>query len=290
MTNWLPRRDNMIDRQAEAWRPPLFTSTNGARGRCMAALRRFLDLQAASIWNDLAVLLPTCSGSFLDVGCGAQPYRSLLSREVKYAGIDTADAQQHFGYQVADTTYFAGEAWPVADASVSNVLATETLEHVSRPERFLAEARRCLLPGGRLLLTVPFAARWHFIPHDYWRFTPSGLRQLLTEAGFAEIAVYARGNELTVACYKTVTLLLAWLFGSGGLSIGGVVRRVIALALSPLIVLLAGVGQLSLRSRGGDDCLGYTVVAHRSASWKLATGSHVGELQAGSLHYGSEAS
>ena len=283
MTNWLPRRDNLIDRQGEAWRPPLFTATNSVRGRCVAVLRRFLDLQAASIWNDLAVLLPSCGGSLLDVGCGAQPYRSLVPRDVKYAGIDTADAQQHFGYQVADTTYFPGETWPVADASVSNVLATETLEHVSRPERFLTEARRCLSPGGRLLLTVPFAARWHFIPHDYWRFTPSGLRQLLTEAGFAEIAVYARGNELTVACYKVVTLLLAWLFGTGGF-----VRRIISLLLSPLIVLLACIGQLSLRSRGGDDCLGYTVVALRSASFQLATGSQASELQAGSLHYGSE--
>ena len=283
MTNWLPHRDNLIDRQAEAWRPPLFTSTNNVRGRCVAVLRRFLDLQAASIWNDLAVLLPSCRGSLLDVGCGAQPYRPLVPCEVVYSAIDTADAQVHFGYQVADTTYFTGEAWPVADGSVASVLATETLEHVSRPERFLAEARRCLSSDGRLMLTVPFAARWHFIPHDYWRFTPSGLRQLLTEAGFGEIAVYARGNELTVACYKIVTMLLAWLFGTGGFSIGGVVRRVIALLLSPLIVLLACVGQLSLRSRGGDDCLGYTVVARRSASFPLAT-----ELQSGSLHYESD--
>ncbi len=261
MTNWLPRRDNMIDRQSETWRPPLFTATNSVRGRWMAALRRFLDLQAASIWNDLAVLLPTCHSSLLDVGCGAQPYRPLMPSEIAYSAIDTADAQSHFGYQVADTTYFTGEAWPVAEGSVENVLATETLEHVSRPEQFLAEARRCLLPGGRLMLTVPFAARWHFIPHDYWRFTPSGLRQLLTESGFCEIAVYARGNELTVACYKTVTMLLAWLFGKGSASIGSAVRRAVALVLSPLIVLLACVGQLSLRSRGGDDCLGYTVVA-----------------------------
>ena len=63
MTNWLPGRDNMIDRQAEAWRPPLFTSTNNVRGRCVAVLRRFLDLQAASIWKDLAVLLPSCGGA-----------------------------------------------------------------------------------------------------------------------------------------------------------------------------------------------------------------------------------
>ena len=145
MTDWLPRRDNLIDRQAEAWRPPLFTSASGVKGRCIAALRRFLDLQAASIWNDLAVLLPTCRGSLLDVGCGAQPYRPLVPNDVAYSAIDTADAERHFGYRVPDTTYFSGDMWPVADASVENVLATETLEHVSRPERFLAEARRCLV-------------------------------------------------------------------------------------------------------------------------------------------------
>jgi SAM-dependent methyltransferase len=200
----------------------------------------------------------------LDVGCGAQPYRGLVPKEVRYSGIDTADAQQNFGYQVADTTYFQGDAWPLADASVQNVLATETLEHVSRPERFLAEARRCLLPNGTLILTVPFSARWHFIPHDYWRFTPSGLRQVLTDAGFRPVGVYARGNELTVACYKSLTLLLTWLFGVSGLSVGNLLRRAVALALSPLILLLAGVGQLSLRSRGGDDYLGYTVVSTKS--------------------------
>ena len=81
-------------------------------------------------------------------------------------------------------------------------------EHVPEPGAFLAEASRCLRPGGRLLLTVPFAARWHYIPHDYWRFTPSGLERLLSAAGFRDAAIYARGNSLTVACYKAMALML----------------------------------------------------------------------------------
>ena len=64
------------------------------------------------------------------------------------------------------------------------------MEHVPEPAGFLAEASRCLRPGGRLLLTVPFAARWHYIPHDYWRFTPSALERLLSAAGFDRIAIY----------------------------------------------------------------------------------------------------
>jgi SAM-dependent methyltransferase len=267
----LPHRDDLTQRTEETWRPPLFRSSSSVWAGALARLRRAADLQAASIWRDLSQLLPGCRGALLDVGCGAQPYRPLCHPDVRFVGIDTSDALHHFGYAAPDTTYYSGDTWPMPDASFETILATETLEHVARPATFLAEAKRCLAPGGRLILTVPFAARWHFIPHDYWRFTPSGLRQLLRDAGFAEAAVFARGNEMTVACYKIVTLVLAWLVGAtGGLS-NTWGKRFVAFALLPLAALAAGVGQISLlATRGGDDCLGYTVVARPDASGKPA--------------------
>ena len=93
----------------------------------------------------------------------------------------------------------------------------------------LAEAHRTLRPGGRLLLTVPFAARWHFVPNNYWRFTPSSLRHLLEAAGFGDVAVYARGNAFTVACYKAVALVLPHLFPQRG---GAKARAAQVLAVS----------------------------------------------------------
>jgi len=106
----------------------------------------------------------------------AQPYRPLLPPGARYRAIDVAVAGEAFGYDLPDTEYFEGDRWPVDDTSIDVVLATETLEHVPEPKVFLAEARRVLRPGGRIVLTVPFAARWHYIPHDYWRYTPSSLR------------------------------------------------------------------------------------------------------------------
>jgi len=44
-------------------------------------------------------------------------------------------------------------------------------------------------------MTVPFSARWHFIPARYWRFTPSGLNIVLSNAGFTTIEVFARGKR-----------------------------------------------------------------------------------------------
>jgi SAM-dependent methyltransferase len=258
-------RRNMVEASSESWRPQLFSERTTRLSVRLAAVRRFFDIQAGSAWRDLRALLPALRGTVLDVGCGAQPFRSLVSPHATYLGIDTDAAKAHFGYEMPNTTYFSGDIWPVAGASADVILCTETLEHVLETRRFLAEAARCLAPGGTLLLTVPFAARWHFIPYDYWRFTPSSLNHLLTATGFDCVRVYARGNAFTVACYKLMTLLLVLLMPQTAASISRVVRRLAGLVFLPCFVLLAVLANLSLHRRGGDDCLGYTVIAVRSS-------------------------
>jgi SAM-dependent methyltransferase len=256
---------NQLEAAIETWRPPLFRPVVSPRDRVVAALRRFLDLQTGSIWRDLAVLLPQSRGVVLDVGCGAQPYRPLLDPRVTYKAIDHAGAASAFGYSIPDTTYYEGDRWPVTDGSIDVILCTETLEHVPEPSVFLAEASRCLKQGGRLLLTVPFAARWHYIPHDYWRFTPTALKRLLSAAGFEHVAVFARGNALTVACYKAMALMLPLLLPQQKGPLKRLALQACGILTSPILVALAGIGTLSLRGRGGNDCLGYTAVADKAS-------------------------
>lgn len=256
-----PRR-NMVDPQAETWRPPLLSPGTTPAARAAAAARRFLDVQAGSIWSDMAAVLPNLTGRLLDVGCGAQPYRPLLPKGIEYLGIDTADAGAHFGYAMPDTRYFpADRPWPVDDAWGDAILATETMEHVPDPAAFLREAARTLKPGGLLILTVPFAARWHFIPHDYWRYTPTSLSLLLAGAGFTNVRVYARGNAVTVACYKAMAIILSLLL-SPAPAPARVLRGLLGLLLAPTLAPLAAIANLSLLGQGGGaDCLGYTVLA-----------------------------
>jgi SAM-dependent methyltransferase len=256
-------RENLIDCARETWRPPLLAPRGGKLERVAGAVRRFFDVQAGSIWRDLAPELRRAQGTLVDVGCGAQPYRLLLGADVDYIGIDIADAEEHFGYATPGTRYFEGETWPVAAAAADTVLATETLEHVADPSHFMGEAYRCLRPGGALILTVPFAARWHFVPHDYWRFTPSSLALLLIENGFTESRVYARGNALTVAAYKTMALVLSRLLPQQGNRAKRIASIAVGILGLPILVLGAIIANLSLRSAGGDDCLGYTVMAKR---------------------------
>jgi SAM-dependent methyltransferase len=251
-------RKNQVERTSadERWRPIACTD--------IAPVRRFFDLQSGTIWRDLRGEISHVHGTLVDVGCGAQPYRKLLPKTVTYIGIDTADALRLFGYHTPDTRYYDGEHWPLEDESADVVLATETLEHVKEPDRFLREANRCLRVGGRLILTVPFAARWHFIPADYWRFTPSGLLHLLSVAGFTHVVVHARGNALTVACYKAMALCTRFIMPQEKSRLRSAFFRVIGLALAPAFIALALIGNLSLQSEGGDDCLGYSVVADKA--------------------------
>lgn len=121
MRNRLRQRRNLAECRSENWRPPPIQPRAGRWPKLGAAVRRFFDLQAGSIWDDLAGELVSEHGRVLDVGCGAQPYRVLLPPDAAYTGVDT---KAHFGYEMPDTVYFAGEAWPVPDEAFDVVLGS----------------------------------------------------------------------------------------------------------------------------------------------------------------------
>jgi len=75
--------------------------------------------------------------------------------------------------------------------------------------------------------------------------------------------VHARGDALTVACYKVQALFLPFLMPQQASAAKALSLRLLASPSIPFFVALAVVGNLSLRGKGGDDCLGYTVTAER---------------------------
>lgn len=259
-------RKNLLSLEKEHWKPPVYSRNGGAVQMLKLVLFRFLDLQSGTIWRDLGRILPGVSGTVLDVGCGIQPFRHMFSPQVRYIGVDTVDSKAHFGYEAPDTLYYSGDTWPVADQTADFILCTETLEHIPDPSVFLGEAFRALKPGGRALFTVPFAVRWHFIPYDYWRYTPSGLDRLLQKAGFNGIKVFARGNQLTVACYKVMALcfaLLAPVHPNGGVRMAA---RLLGLLSLPFLFITTLLANLTMGADGSVDCLGYTFLAERPSS------------------------
>ncbi len=241
----------------EGFRPLANTPPgNTIVGKIRFFSRTLLDMQMSSVHRHLIPWLQRQSGTLLEVGCGAQPYRHLVPASCSYTGLDWNEAKDHFNYQLPDTTYYSGGRFPFADNSFDNVFHTEVLEHIYHAGQFITECRRVLKPSGAMFFTVPFQARYHYKPHDYCRYTPAALERMLGEAGFCHIEIRPRGSDITVAAYKTMSVLYRWLQS-------GLVGLTTGILLFPLALPVLIVGWLSLRLAIGsqDDCLGYTVIA-----------------------------
>ena len=95
-----------------------------------------------------------------------------------------------------------GAPLPFAEDAFDVVWAGEVLEHVADVVGLLAEVRRVLRWGGRLLVTTPWHGRLvvatdaHFDPRaDHLRFfSARTLRAVLADAGFPRVAARAAGT------------------------------------------------------------------------------------------------
>ena len=121
---------------------------------------------------------------------------------------------------------------PFADASFDAVFLLEVLEHVPTPERAIAEIRRVLAPGGRRVLSTPFAFEIHDAPHDYYRFTEHGLRHLLRD--FASFTLVRRNGYLKSTLVPLLRLTRSPHLGD---ILFGLCALALATLLSPLISL-----------------------------------------------------
>ena len=74
---------------------------------------------------------------------------------------------------------------PEPDNSFDAILCSEVLEHVPEPTQALDEFYRLLKPGGKLILTAPFASLVHFAPYHYCTgFSEYWYDYHLTQRGF----------------------------------------------------------------------------------------------------------
>ena len=162
-------------------------------------LRAFID-ELPEERNSLLAFVSTLAPGLpagtriLDAGAGNAPYRELFAH-CDYVTADWANSP----HEQAAAADICGslEALPIGAGSFDAVLSTQVLEHVAEPLRVLRELHRVTRPGGRLYLTVPLVGELHEEPHDYFRYTPHGLRHLLNSAGFSVESIRPRNGYFT---------------------------------------------------------------------------------------------
>ena len=241
---------------SEDFRPVRHSRSSSPLGRVLFALRLCADLQVATVYAHVKPFLGSASGTLVDVGAGDMPYRHLVAPGCSYKPIDAAHSGE-FGYTNADVTPFDGTNIPFETGSVDHVLCTEVIEHLPDPSPLVGEVHRVLRPGGTALVTVPWSARCHYMPHDYHRFTPTALGLLFSK--FASVEIVPRGTDVSAIGAK---MLVAWArLVVPAPRVLAVVTWLPALLLAPFVAagVLAGHAGAWLSVGSRDDPLGYTV-------------------------------
>jgi SAM-dependent methyltransferase len=248
----------------EAFKPIPVRRGKGRAAELAYGARQWIDLQLLTCTGFLRPRMAQMQGSVLDVGCGEMPFREYLPAQVRYLGLDVAEAVSFGMRDHPDIVMFDGVSIPFPNESWDGIICTEVLEHTLEPEALVAEMHRVLRPGGTILITVPFSARVHHAPHDYQRFTRFRLARML--AGFDSVEVLERGNDLAVIANKLIVLNARLLTGR---------RRIDLVWVLPIVFLILGPGtvlalmvahasmMLGLGSR--DDPLGYGCIVRKKA-------------------------
>lgn len=183
-----------------------------------------------------------------DFGCGNKPYEPVVAPYVaKYIGIDLPENQ------AADIHISPSGKIELNESSLDVVLSTQVLEHVENPIHYLQEANRVLKTDGQLILSTHGYWMFHPDPTDFWRWTSTGLKKIVTEAGFE--VVYFSG----IIGRSAMGLQL---FQDGLLfKLPKFLRPVLAVVMQPLIILFDKTTSQATRDK--DACT-FVLVAKKN--------------------------
>jgi SAM-dependent methyltransferase/uncharacterized protein YbaR (Trm112 family) len=104
-----------------------------------------------------------------------QPYRDIIRCGLSHRGKTT------LACDVCDLPFVHEQADLIFSSSV--------LEHVYDVAQAVSEMHRVLRPGGYVYAEIPFLRAYHMIPHDYQRYTISGIEALFRRHGFETLDV-----------------------------------------------------------------------------------------------------
>lgn len=189
------------------------------RERNLSARRAYFDRVAASFGEELlpgrtweglarAVLQLAPRARYADLGIG-DGLLTLMLAEVA-AQVTAVDLSAEMLAQLAarakakgltNIEYVEGdiEDLPLSDGSHDVVVASQALHHARAPARCLAEARRLLVRGGRLLVIdlLAHTEEWvrEKLGHEHLGFTEQALEGLITQAGFEKVRVQRAARD-----------------------------------------------------------------------------------------------
>lgn len=153
--------------------------------------------------------------NLLDAGAGERQYEKFCDH-LKYISQDFCE------YTGGEAEGLTTSSWdttgidivsdiinmPIQDNTIDNILCTEVIEHIKKPELAIAEFARVIKNGGRLYLTAPFSSLTHFAPYHYCTgFNIYWYEEILSEYGFVIEEATPNGNYFSQVSQEVLRVL-----------------------------------------------------------------------------------
>ena len=242
--------------EKESFRPFLIPNPNSFTSNILLFLRLIIDTPHRSLISKFKKNRNKIKGKVLDVGAGDCFYKRYLNADTNYIGLEIEDTKNYFANQNKDLVFYDGKKIPFKNEYFDNLICFEVLEHTFDYNNLIKEMNRVLKKGGNLYLSVPFAAKFHYIPFDYFRYTPASLKKILEVNSFKITSFERRGADISVALHFITVAILGLIFERKP------VKFIIGLLFLPIAILSAILANIFEYFDFGapENTLGYFII------------------------------
>ncbi|MDJ1486084.1 class I SAM-dependent methyltransferase [Cytophagaceae bacterium YF14B1] len=153
----------------------------------------------------IRLLTPESNDTILEIGMGNGLFCKYLlgsAPRIRYTGCDFSETMIQEATQVNQSFVETGQAHfllgdamalPLADNLFTKAFTVNTLYFWQDPPKVLAEIRRVLQPGGKLLIAIrskEVMQHLPFVSFGFHLYSPDEVSELLSQNGFAAISIH----------------------------------------------------------------------------------------------------
>lgn len=212
-------------------------------------------------------------GRLLDVGCGRGDFLNTMAKcgwVVRGVDSDPVAAMAAKSLYGLDVCVGSLDDVVALEDHYDVVTASHVLEHVPDPKKFLAQCRRLLNRGGKLVLKTPnvksygharYGENWRGLepPRHLHLFTINALNACATHAGFTNVQIFT-----TTVASEQILIASHYIRHKGAFrpETQGLLDSVMSRALAPLLAMKAKVQWLANPESGEEICAILTADRH----------------------------